>query len=144
MNRWSYLEGRKKLITASGCIHWIWKQTSGKKYADSPKKEFNPGLTSPWVLTKTKSSSLEAKAMTPNIISYGNIISKPTPLQKSKLTPVFSLLLEAVIHHASTNIIWLLLEALLVSLIKEMILSSLTSKTNPGKKYGQMNSLNSN
>jgi hypothetical protein len=64
--------------------------------------------------------------MTPNIISYGNIILMPTPLHKSKLTQVFSLLLEAVIRLASINIICLLLEALLVSPIKEMILSSLT------------------
>ncbi len=78
--------------------------------------------------------------MKSDIISYGNIILTPTPSPKYNLIPAFSLLLEAAIHLASTNIICSYLEVLLVSPTKEMISSFLTSKANPGKKSGQMNS----
>ena len=122
---------------------WTWKLKNGKNFVNSQKKASNPDQISPWLSTMTKSTSLEAKIMTPNIISYANITLTQKPSKIFKPISTSNHLLEAVTPPAFIKIICLFLEEPQESLIKETIFSFLISRTTSGKDIGLTNSLNS-
>lgn len=81
--------------------------------------------------------------MMSNIISYGNTTLSLAHLGRFKLTLLSNPHLEAVILHPFIKTIFLFLEVLPASLIKEMISLFLTLKKTPGTSIGSTNNLSS-